>query len=171
MPAINRRQAMVLRGGNNNGIPTAYGTDGEKIAGRTAVGLSKDGGTLFLLAIDGVEGADPQYGAIFYDVGEWLRLAGALTLPKVYGARAELLYPINQDQRGGDPLRQEGPHAHWIGADPATIVLSRRDQVDSPEPRPRDASLDSSRWRQLFPALEHLSWAEALAKVLPMNLV
>ena len=33
-------------------------------------------------------------------------LAGALVLPKTYGARAEIFYPISQD-RGGDPLRQD----------------------------------------------------------------
>ncbi|MDQ4094422.1 MAG: hypothetical protein M3143_13845 [Actinomycetota bacterium] len=32
-------------------------------------------------------------------------LAGALVLPKTYGARAEIFYAINRDQ-GGDPLRQ-----------------------------------------------------------------
>ncbi|HKR50812.1 MAG TPA: hypothetical protein VJT72_14760 [Pseudonocardiaceae bacterium] len=34
-------------------------------------------------------------------------LLGALVLPKTYGARAEILYPIGQDQQGGDPLRQD----------------------------------------------------------------
>jgi uncharacterized protein involved in exopolysaccharide biosynthesis len=33
-------------------------------------------------------------------------LAGALILPKTYGARAEVLYSISQDQ-GGDPLKQD----------------------------------------------------------------
>jgi uncharacterized protein involved in exopolysaccharide biosynthesis len=33
-------------------------------------------------------------------------LLGALVLPKTYGARAEVLYTIGQDQQGGDPLRQ-----------------------------------------------------------------
>jgi uncharacterized protein involved in exopolysaccharide biosynthesis len=33
-------------------------------------------------------------------------LAGALVLPKTYGARAEIFYPISQDQ-GGDVLRQD----------------------------------------------------------------
>jgi uncharacterized protein involved in exopolysaccharide biosynthesis len=34
-------------------------------------------------------------------------LAGALVLPKTYGARAEILYSIGQDQQGGDPLKQD----------------------------------------------------------------
>lgn len=33
-------------------------------------------------------------------------LAGALVLPKTYGARAEILYSANQPQQGGDPLQQ-----------------------------------------------------------------
>lgn len=33
-------------------------------------------------------------------------LAGALVLPKTYGARAELLYTVGQDQQSGDPLKQ-----------------------------------------------------------------
>ncbi|MGH3754943.1 MAG: hypothetical protein ACRDRP_20045 [Pseudonocardiaceae bacterium] len=40
-------------------------------------------------------------------LGTGAGLVGALTVPKTYGARAELLYPISQDQRGGDPLRQD----------------------------------------------------------------
>lgn len=34
-------------------------------------------------------------------------LAGALVLPKTYGARAEVLYSIGQDQQSGDPLKQD----------------------------------------------------------------
>ncbi|MBV9029869.1 MAG: hypothetical protein JO063_12830 [Pseudonocardiales bacterium] len=34
-------------------------------------------------------------------------LLGALVLPKTYGARAEILYSISQDQQSGDPLRQD----------------------------------------------------------------
>ncbi len=34
-------------------------------------------------------------------------LLGTLVLPKTYGARAEILYSISQDQRSGDPLRQD----------------------------------------------------------------
>ena len=34
-------------------------------------------------------------------------LAGALVLPKTYGARAEILYSASQPQQGGDPLQQD----------------------------------------------------------------
>lgn len=100
-------EAMVLRGGKNNGLPSAYGTDEEKIAGRTAVGLSEDGGTLFLLTIDGVEGADPQYGAIFYDVGEWLRLAGAHDGITLDGGGSTAMAMLN-DQK--EPVLVNNPH-------------------------------------------------------------
>ncbi len=40
-------------------------------------------------------------------VGTAAGLVGALVMPKTYGARAEILYPIGEDQRGGDPLRQD----------------------------------------------------------------
>jgi uncharacterized protein involved in exopolysaccharide biosynthesis len=33
-------------------------------------------------------------------------LAAALVLPKTYGARAEVLYAVGQEQQGGDPLKQ-----------------------------------------------------------------
>jgi uncharacterized protein involved in exopolysaccharide biosynthesis len=33
-------------------------------------------------------------------------LAAALVLPKTYGARAEVLYAVDQQQQGGDPLKQ-----------------------------------------------------------------
>jgi hypothetical protein len=47
------------------------------IAARTAVGLSQDKRYLFLLTIDGVEDLGMRYGATFYDVGQWLLIAGA----------------------------------------------------------------------------------------------
>jgi dTDP-4-dehydrorhamnose reductase len=40
-----------------------------------------------------------------------------------------------------------------VGGDASRFVAARRDDVPAPEPRPRDASLDSSRWRALFPSL------------------
>jgi dTDP-4-dehydrorhamnose reductase len=38
-----------------------------------------------------------------------------------------------------------------LGVSAAGIVPTRRADLPSPEPRPRDLSLDSSRWRALFP--------------------
>jgi len=42
--------------------------------------------------------------------------------------------------------------ARQLGHDPAALVPARREQIPAPEPRPRDVSLDSARWRRLFPA-------------------
>lgn len=70
-------QSMVLVGGQNMAIQSINGTNGEKIAARTALGLSADKNYLFLMTIDGLENASPQYGATFYDVAEWLKIFGA----------------------------------------------------------------------------------------------
>lgn len=64
--------AQVLAGGVNNG-----NANDTFFAARTAVGLDPTGRFLFLLTIDGIEGADPPYGANLYDVGQWLIIAGA----------------------------------------------------------------------------------------------
>lgn len=42
-----------------------------------------------------------------------------------------------------------------------------RDAVPGTEPRPRDASLDSTRWRRLFPHHPWPGWEEALRELLP----
>jgi dTDP-4-dehydrorhamnose reductase len=57
--------------------------------------------------------------------------------------------------------------AAHLGADPSLIVTARRDQVPAPEPRPRDTSLDSSRWRRLFPHPPWPTYDEALRQLLP----
>lgn len=55
----------------------------------------------------GVTGRLILVALILILLGTGAGLAGALALPKTYGARAEILYPIGQDQQGGDPLRQD----------------------------------------------------------------
>ncbi|MDQ4092500.1 MAG: hypothetical protein M3143_03515 [Actinomycetota bacterium] len=55
----------------------------------------------------GVTGRLVLVALILILLGTGAGLAGALALPKTYGARAEILYPIGQDQQGGDPLRQD----------------------------------------------------------------
>jgi dTDP-4-dehydrorhamnose reductase len=49
-----------------------------------------------------------------------------------------------------------------LGADGANIRTVRRADVPAPEPRPCDLSLDSSRWRSLFPSVPWPSYDEAL---------
>lgn len=52
--------------------------------------------------------------------------------------------------------------ADFLGADPSWILPVTRDQVTAPEPRPRDTSLDSSKWRRLFPGQPWPTLEEAL---------
>jgi dTDP-4-dehydrorhamnose reductase len=56
--------------------------------------------------------------------------------------------------------------AEALGADPALVVPARRQDVPAAEPRPRDTSLDSSRWRGLFPGLPWPTCREALREML-----
>ena len=57
--------------------------------------------------------------------------------------------------------------AAFLGADPSGIVPVKREQAPAAEPRPRDTSLDSSRWRDLFPGQPWPVWEEALRQLLP----
>ena len=51
--------------------------------------------------------------------------------------------------------------AAYLGADPQLLVETSRTAAEG-EPRPRDTSLNSSRWRGLFPGLPWLGFEEAL---------
>jgi dTDP-4-dehydrorhamnose reductase len=51
-----------------------------------------------------------------------------------------------------------------LGADGRGIVAAVRDSVPAAEPRPRDTSLDCSRWRGLFPNQPWPSWQEAMSE-------
>ena len=55
--------------------------------------------------------------------------------------------------------------AAYLDADPSVIVPVGRNQTPSSEPRPRDTSLDCSRWRALFPTLPWPTWDEALREM------
>jgi dTDP-4-dehydrorhamnose reductase len=55
--------------------------------------------------------------------------------------------------------------AAGLGLSPATIVPASRTDQPGPEPRPRDTSLDSSRWRGLFPGLPWPTFADALRQM------
>ena len=56
--------------------------------------------------------------------------------------------------------------ASYLGVDGSSLVESTRAAVPSPEPRPRDTSLNSARWRSLFPNVTWLGWEEALRELL-----
>jgi dTDP-4-dehydrorhamnose reductase len=58
--------------------------------------------------------------------------------------------------------------ADHLGASPEPLQAVRRDAVAGLESRPRDTSLDSSRWRSLFPAAPWPTYREALAQMLPV---
>jgi dTDP-4-dehydrorhamnose reductase len=53
-----------------------------------------------------------------------------------------------------------------LGSDASAIVPARREQVGAGEPRPRDTSLDSSRWRRRFPELPWPDFEEALREMM-----
>ncbi|HLN30866.1 MAG TPA: SDR family oxidoreductase [Gemmataceae bacterium] len=53
--------------------------------------------------------------------------------------------------------------AAFLNADPGLLLAAPRNSDPAAEPRPRDTSLDSSRWRALFPNQEWPSWDDALA--------
>ncbi|TYC66431.1 phosphodiester glycosidase family protein [Streptomyces sp. CB01881] len=68
---------LLVDNGVNTGTPEA--TPCEKIAARTAVGLSADKQFLYLVTLDGNEEASWPYGGGFYDIAQWLIIAGADT--------------------------------------------------------------------------------------------
>lgn len=57
--------------------------------------------------------------------------------------------------------------ATLLGHDPAVFTPATRESVPAAEPRPRDTSLDSSRWSGLFPGLPRPGFEEALRALLP----
>jgi dTDP-4-dehydrorhamnose reductase len=52
-----------------------------------------------------------------------------------------------------------------LGLDASVLMAARRHQVPSGEPRPRDTSLDCSRWRRLFRGELWPEWDEALREL------
>jgi dTDP-4-dehydrorhamnose reductase len=52
-----------------------------------------------------------------------------------------------------------------FGLDASVLVAKARTSAPTPEPRPRDTSLDCSRWRSLFPSFPLPGWNESLAEL------
>jgi dTDP-4-dehydrorhamnose reductase len=94
-------------------------------------------------------------------------------LSLITAARA-LLAIVCSDARGtlhlGGPERMSRLEmgqrlAVYLGFDSATILAASRSSVPAAEPRPRDTSLDCSRWRELFGAQPLPTWEQALAEM------
>jgi dTDP-4-dehydrorhamnose reductase len=56
--------------------------------------------------------------------------------------------------------------AKYLGLESPTITACSRQDAPAAEPRPRDVSLDSSRWRALFSSLPWPNYEDALAEML-----
>jgi len=55
--------------------------------------------------------------------------------------------------------------AVYLGVDASTMVAALRSSMPAGEPRPRDTSLDCSRWRELFSAQPCPNWEQALTEM------
>jgi hypothetical protein len=97
----------VLVRGQNMAVPQEAPI--EKVAGRTGVGLSQDGNTLYLLTIDGLESQD-DYGADFYDLGAWLQLAGAYNGFALDGGGSTTM--ARRESNNGEPILVNQPHGN-----------------------------------------------------------
>ncbi|WP_310720047.1 phosphodiester glycosidase family protein [Streptomyces lydicus] len=76
-PYVPGQPLLLVDNGVNQATPEACPT--ERIAGRTAVGASADGQYLYLVTLDGCENAAWPNGGAFYDIAQWLIIAGAST--------------------------------------------------------------------------------------------
>jgi dTDP-4-dehydrorhamnose reductase len=57
--------------------------------------------------------------------------------------------------------------ARFLGCSADCIVATRQEDLTAPEPRPRDVSLDSGRFRNWFPEWKSPSYEQALDELLP----
>jgi dTDP-4-dehydrorhamnose reductase len=55
--------------------------------------------------------------------------------------------------------------AKYLRIDEARIIAASRDSMPGKEPRPRDTSLDCSRWRSLRPSFQRPTFEQALAEM------
>ncbi|MGH7227061.1 MAG: SDR family oxidoreductase [Gemmataceae bacterium] len=105
--------------------------------------------------------------ALFHD--EWRTPLSLLTAARALLALAD---PLGLLHVGGPErlsrMEMGRRLADFLGGDPATIVSVSRGSVAAAEPRPADLSLDSSRWRSLFPHQEWPTWEEALSQLMPL---
>lgn len=95
--------------------------------------------------------------------------------PLSYSRAAQaLLALVSSDETGilhlGGPERlsrlEMGERvADFLRCDRSSIIAAMRDSVPGPEPRPRDTSLDSSRWRKRFPSQPWPGFEESLREM------
>lgn len=113
---------------------------------------------------------------LFYD--EWrtplsLQVAARALLSIVGGTGFSTNGPLGLLHIGGPErlsrLEMGQRLAVFLGCDPSMIVPASRTSVAGAEPRPADLSLDSSRWRTLFPHQAWPVWNEALPQLMPCS--
>ena len=102
---------------------------------------------------------------LFHD--EWRTPLSLLTAAR---ALLALAHPLGLLHVGGPErfsrMEMGERLAAFLGCDPATIKSVSRRGVAAEEPRPADLSLDSSRWRSIFPHQEWPTWEAALSQLL-----
>ncbi|MFC4115187.1 phosphodiester glycosidase family protein [Nonomuraea zeae] len=79
-PQLPAQPLLLVENGANQATPEQSPV--EEVAGRTGVGLSADGQYLYLVTLDGCENTAQQfrYGGGYYDIAQWLIIAGAKAL-------------------------------------------------------------------------------------------
>ena len=108
--------------------------------------------------------------ALFHD--EW-------RTPLSFLVAARGLLALAESEAGG-VLHMGGPErlsrlemgqrlAMFLACDPAVLVPASRNSVPAAEPRPRDLSLDSSRWRRLASDQPWPTWEDALQQLMPSS--
>ncbi len=111
--------------------------------------------------------------SLFYD--EWrtplsLQVAACALMVLAGGTGRRLVGPLSLIHIGGPErlsrLEMGQRLAVFLGCDPASIVSTSRTSIAGSEARPADVSLDSSRWRRLFPNQVWPGWDEALAELM-----
>lgn len=93
---------MLIQDGLNMSCPCTDAAPPEKVAARTAVGVSRDGRRMFLMTIDAAEGS--ASGAGFYDTAQWLLQLGAYNALNLDGGGSTTMVMQLPAARGGAQL-------------------------------------------------------------------
>ncbi len=102
-----------------------------------------------------------------------LQVAARALLAIACGTGASSVDPLGLLHLGGperlNRLEMGRRLAAFLGYESSALVATSRTSVVATEPRPADLSLDSSRWRGLFPGEEWPTWDEALSQLMPSS--